>query len=250
MANPFIPNGDAALLSFAKAFAGGIASAPSAYAMSPPEADSIVQAVEAYEAAFKVANNPQTRTQSTVNIKDTRRNAMRDFIRVNANIIRANQGIDDALKIAIGIPPRKTNLTRRKCPGTSPVLSFVAATPGKHTINFMDSISMEKKKPFGAVRLELFRMLTDPVEPPPTSYDEDATGSVYVRSFTRNPISLDWPKPASPRLVTYFARWADSTGEVGPFSLALPTTIVGGKGAIAAMHADSAGEQVQLKRAA
>ena len=39
-----------------------------------------------------------------------------------------------------------------------------------------------------------------------------------MRSFTTNPIRVEFPMPKEPMLIVYWGRWADSTGEVGRWS--------------------------------
>jgi hypothetical protein len=49
-----------------------------------------------------------------------------------------------------------------------------------------------------------------------------------LRSYTRNPIVLAPPMARVPMRVVYWARWADSSGDVGPFSATAVAWIEGG----------------------
>src|SRR5439155_25826487 len=51
MATPFIPRKDSLALPMMRAFAGGIAAAPGAYALSPSDAAAIGRAVDEFDAA-------------------------------------------------------------------------------------------------------------------------------------------------------------------------------------------------------
>ena len=66
MATPFIPRKDSLALPMMRAFAGGIAPAPGAYALSPADAAAIGRAVDEFDAALAVATRPQSRTASAV----------------------------------------------------------------------------------------------------------------------------------------------------------------------------------------
>jgi hypothetical protein len=50
----------------------------------------------------------------------------------------------------------------------------------------------------------------------------------YLRSYTRSPIVLTPPMARVPMRVVYWARWADPTGNVGPFSKAAAGYVEGG----------------------
>jgi hypothetical protein len=52
--------------------------------------------------------------------------------------------------------------------------------------------------------------------------------SLYLRSYTRSPIRLTPPMAKVPMRIVYWARWADSTGNVGPFSATAAAWIEGG----------------------
>jgi hypothetical protein len=91
------------------------------------------------------------------------------------------------------------------------------------------AINFSKAKPEGAVRLELFVDLVPPDEPIPAHPGANHAGRPwYLRSYTRSPIVLQPPMARVPMRVVYWGRWADSTGEVGPFSATAVAWIEGG----------------------
>lgn len=202
----------------------------------------ITQAVADYQRAYDIAKNPKTHTRDAVQVKDQTRNAMVKFLRGYARRIRANDGISDADKIALGLPPHKLDKTRRQCPQTSPRLGLMGVTPGMHTLSIEDSIEdAQRKKPFGATRWELFMTLIGPdeiVPQSPTLPDERGIATIgdtaqpvrwawYVGSFTRFRAAVRHPQPPQPMRAVYWARWANNRGEFGPWSHALPTMFVG-----------------------
>jgi hypothetical protein len=79
-----------------------------------------------------------------------------------------------------------------------------------------------------AVRLELFVDLVPPGEPIPTWPGERWGGRMwYLRSYTRSPIEVEYPRCDEQMRVVYWARWAGANGATGPFSNTLATRVEG-----------------------
>ena len=96
-----------------------------------------------------------------------------------------------------------------------------------HELSF-ESLDCKAKAP-GAVRVELFADLIPPDEPIPEYPGANHAGRPwYLRSYTRSPIKLVPPMARVPMRVVYWGRWADSTGNVGPFSATAVAWIEGG----------------------
>jgi hypothetical protein len=88
-----------------------------------------------------------------------------------------------------------------------------------HELAFRAVGSSNKAKPAGAVRLELFYQLVAPGAPVPPPPRADHGGPEhYLRSYSRSPVRLAPPMSRVPMLVVYWGRWADATGNVGPWS--------------------------------
>jgi hypothetical protein len=80
-------------------------------------------------------------------------------------------------------------------------------------VRFADSTDPERRaRPFGAANLQLFVAIgTTP------SSDENA-GSLYG-CYTKGPVAVAFDPDDDGKVATYFARWASSKGEFGPWSL-------------------------------
>ncbi|MCC6682206.1 MAG: hypothetical protein IT445_14995 [Phycisphaeraceae bacterium] len=219
MVQSYIPTTDAHALQWMQAFSGGITASPSTYMLSVSDATAISSAVDAYATALATATDPNVRTPVNVNIKDTTRNAAEQICRQYAILIKNNGGISDASKIAIGVRPVNPSREPIPCPQTSPLLNVVAATPGAHTVRYVDSMTPSTvAKPFGATELQLFIAIADA----PTT-DEDA--AVFYGKFTKNPIGVAFAPGDDGKVATYFARWASRRGDVGPWSLPISMRI-------------------------
>jgi hypothetical protein len=219
MADSFIPRPDAQALIWMESFANGISANFAAYELSAIDATTISDAVEQFSEALSIASYVPTRTQETVNIKDTKRNAAESLCRQYALQIKVNNGISDALKLAIGVRPVNESREAIYVPQTSPLLNIVANTPGAQTVRYADSFDPEKRgKPFGAASIQLFVAIGD--EP----IDDEAQAQ-FVGNFTKNPIAVAFDETDNKRVASYFARWCGNRGDVGPWSLPVSMTI-------------------------
>jgi hypothetical protein len=164
---------------------------------------------------------------------DAREDAVRIMRRLG-HLVRSNLRLDAATKMSLGIRPREEKPKMLTVPNEPPQLRFVrahhesASTP-MHELAFSVLHEWHKSKPPGAVRLELFVDLVPPEEPIPAYPGANHAGRPwYLRSYTRSPIKLIPPMARVPMRVVYWARWADSVGNVGPFSATAAAWIEGG----------------------
>lgn len=219
MADSFIPRPDALALIWMESFANGISANPAAYELSAIDASTISTAVTEFSDALSVSSYVPTRTQDTVNIKDTKRNSAESLCRQYALQIKVNNGISDALKLAIGVRPVNESREPIYVPQTSPLLNIVANTPGAQTVRYADSFDPEKRgKPFGAASLQLYLAIGE------TPIDDEAQAAFYG-NFTKNPVAVAFDEADNKKVATYFARWQGKRGDVGPWSLPISMTI-------------------------
>ncbi len=150
------------------------------------------------------------------------------------NIIRISESVRPEDRVTAGIKERPERLRSRECPQEAPDLEFVralhqsGATP-MHELRFRARAAYTSAKPAGATRVELFVDLVPPNEPIPARPGANHGGRPwYLRSYTRSPIVLAPPMARVPMRVVYWARWADSVGNVGPFSATAAAWIEGG----------------------
>ena len=233
MGDKFIPNGDFDFATMAEHFARTIANDPARVNVSQTDADALSAAVVAFRAALNMARGASRSTVAT-HEKETARGEAERIIRRIANTIRGNDQIDSVSKVVLNLRDRPTKVKQQSCPKTPPRLTFVralherGATP-MHELEFSDPDARSSKKPDGAVRLELFVDLIPPDEPTPNHPGANHNGRPwYLRSFTRSPIILTPPMTRVPMRVIYWGRWADSIGNVGPFSATAVAWIEGG----------------------
>jgi hypothetical protein len=234
MADKFIPNGDLDFKMMAEKFARAIAAEPSRFHVSQADSEVLTQAVEAYSRAYQITHNKSSRTTNATREKDQARAAAERIIRKWAAVIRANDAVDSIAKRSLGLRERPEKMKSQPCPAEPPRLRFLRAlhegngSVPVHELEFR-AMDWSSRKPAGAVRLELFIDLIPPDEPIPTHPGANhGSRPWYLRSYTRSPIRLTPPMAKVPMRIVYWARWADSTGNVGPFSATAAAWIEGG----------------------
>ncbi|MGI9013390.1 MAG: hypothetical protein ACR2GY_03980 [Phycisphaerales bacterium] len=207
------------------------------------EIELLGRAVREYRSALTKATHRTTRTEQAIGEKNAARKEAEDRVRLVANMIRTSPYVSASHKQALRLKEQPKRKKARKCPTRPPLLEFLGSGDGVaqgagtgggsglHVLRFWDYEPpvpgqrldrKSKSKPEGAVRLELFVDLVPAGEPLPQSpLDRVRMGRGwpwYLRSFTKNPIEVEFPLAAQPMLVVYWARWADSAGETSRFS--------------------------------
>jgi hypothetical protein len=219
MANDYIGRTDAQALQWMQTFSSGLQSDPAKYFVAPIQAAAIVAAVDLFAAGLADAVDPDQRTSVVIAAKDEARNNAEQLCRQFALQIKMNGGISNPDKMAIGVRPVNPSRDPINCPATSPILSIIAATPGAQTLRFADSMTPETgKKPFGATELQLFVHVAD-------TATEDPDAASFYGKFTKNPVGVAFSPTDKGKEATYFARWGDRKGSVGPWSLPVTMTI-------------------------
>jgi hypothetical protein len=155
----------------------------------------------------------------TVLVKKQSRDLAQGVCERYAMRIRADDGISDVQKIAIGVRPLNRGRSKINCPQSSPLLGIVRAKNTIHVLCYKDTQTPESPaKPFGATELRLF-----------VAIGGDEAVSVdhakLVGKFTRNPIEVTFDHKHDRQRATYWARWASRRGEVGPWSLPVAMSI-------------------------
>jgi hypothetical protein len=226
MARRFFPDADTAFEHKMRAFADNIAQRPEAYGIPRDDEQAIVQAVKDFAGALQSSRVPSTRSKALVARKDEARAELTQLVRRALLLIRANEQLSIEDRVNIGLIERPERAKKQRCPQSQPVLYFKAdvhrtwSTPGWHVITFNDLIvSAKRAKPDGASRLELFVDLV-PLDEPWPNMPGDRHGGLafYLGSYTRTPFKIAYPKTNVPMRVVYWGRWANNTGETGPFS--------------------------------
>jgi hypothetical protein len=212
MAASWIPVNDDALDPFVNNFQTLIAANPTNYGLVAADATAITAAYTSWHTAFLAAINPTTRTKATVATKNTQKTNVLQVVRRYAATIRANHGISDALKIGLGVHIPDTVPTPVPPPTTQPVLTIVDAGIGSQVLRAADQTTPNKRaRPVGTTGLLLFRAVDTAAAPDPTT-------AQFLTFLTRSDFTSTFTMADNGKTATYFARWTNSRGELGPWS--------------------------------
>lgn len=226
---PYIPPRDTDLVTWADNFSTLITAAPATYALTPTDAATIAALVATWDDAYTVANNPTTRSPTTVAAKNTAKNAMLPVVRTYASQIRLNPGVADSDKIALGLNLPNNSPSPIPAPSTTAVLTITSATPLRHTLKFRDETASptSRAKAPNSIGCEIWRgvstiALTDPSQ------------CSFYGMAVKVPFYSDFDSGDAGKIATYFGRWANRAGSAGnniavtgPWGVAISQTIVG-----------------------
>lgn len=219
MALPYIPTTDAGVRDWLNNFSTLITATPTAFGLTSSDALAIATVASNYNAAYLAAVNPSTRTRATVAAKDAQKAAALFVCRPYAMRINANNTVTNSQREALGITVRDTTPTRLPAPTTHPLLECVSSSPNEQLVRFSDELTpASRSKPFPATALLLFRSIG-------TAPGSDPNAAAYVGSFTKNPLLVPTNNDDVGKIATYFGRWVNRKGQVGPFSAAASLAI-------------------------
>lgn len=212
MSTSWIPTQDGPLDTFVLNFSTLITAAPTTYGLSTSDATAIAAAYTSWHAAYLAAVNPGTRTAGTIATKNIQKANVMSVVRGYGATIRANRAISDANKIALGLHVRDTAPTPVPAPSTYPLLTVDTFNLGTLTLHAADQATPDRRaRPAGSAGMLLFSVVaTTPVTTP--------EGLAFNAFLTKPKFQNTFDPADSGKTVTYFARWTNGKGELGPWS--------------------------------
>lgn len=221
----YIPPRDGDFNTWIVNFSGYIVTNYASLGLSSADSAALGEMQLAWSTAYAAALNGSTRGPMTVNVKDAARANVQTRARQIATIIQANPGITDAQKTALGITLRKQLPTPVPAPTSSPLLTFIAATPLQHTMRWADQTTpAARSMPFGVIALELDVWIYKPVTPPPPP--GPPSPPTLVLTMTRQPGAINFTSDVVGYTAYYLANWRTRRGLLGPVSNAISQTII------------------------
>lgn len=155
--------------------------------------------------------------------KDAARTIYEAAIRPLVRRLQASPSVSDAERGALGITiPDAGGGGPVPAPTTRPLITVDCSQRLRHVIGFMDETTpTTKAKPAGVVGAEVWVKVLPVSEPPPT----DPAVFTFIALDTRTPYTLDFPGTDGGKNAHYILRWANSTGQRGPWSETVSATI-------------------------
>jgi hypothetical protein len=219
MGTHFIPTREAELNPWLGNFCGKIAAGPATYDLTVSDGMTLTHAYDAWHAAYTAAIDPGTRTRPTVNEKNRQRRAIIALVRGYASTIRVNPNVSNELKLNLGLHVRAAAATAISTPATYPMLSVTELRRGTQDLRIIDSSAPTRRaKPAGTVGLLIFRHIGDgPARTPQQAQ--------FLAFATRTEFTAEFAHADNGKTATYFARWTNFRGEMGPWSTAVSMPI-------------------------
>jgi hypothetical protein len=213
-----VPTQDGAAKTYFNAYAAKVALDPGKYFLSNADSAAISAAAASYSAAYDAAVAPGEKSELKTIAKDESRNSCEALIRLYSIQIKYNMGISTDDKAALGISQPNPTRTSRDVPPTQVQLGILGSLTGSQTLTYRAPESEGKAKPFGAQTVELRVAIDDEAV-------TDVNLAKNVGLFSRNPIGVAFEAADNKKVATYWARWANVRGQVGPWSIPVSMTI-------------------------
>jgi hypothetical protein len=187
---PYIPRPQADFSAWANRLARLVAECPEKFALSPAEAAKITAMVEHWNAAYRLATAPWTKTKCTVQTKNEVLRDTLDVLRGYAQRIARAAEVSEGDKKAVGVNPGTSKWTRIAVPTSHPVLAVKEALCQRLTLKYFDSESIKHAvaKPHGVGSCQIFYALR-PLSAPPITNRAELVTQVTA---TRSPVILDF----------------------------------------------------------
>ncbi len=218
----YIPSTDAAFRDWLNNFSTLISADPGKYGLDASDAAVIADHYANYNAAYQVVQTPSTRNSGTIAQKDALKASAVGSVRVYAQMIKTNAGVDNQDKIDLGLHVNDPTPTPIPQPSTAPLLTIQAAFSGEHLIRYADeNTPASRRKPHGAIQIQINRTIAVGVDPDPAN-------STMMGLYTKQPVLAMADPVDVGKTATYFGRWVTRTGLFGPWSLPVAMTIAFG----------------------
>jgi hypothetical protein len=220
----YLPSQDEALDTWATNFSTLISASPGTYGLMAADASAIATQVSLFSAALLLAKNPSTKTKATVADKNGKRAAMKQVIRQYALMIKQNQGVSDAAKVALGLTVPASIHTSTPAPSMAPILDLQSDGALRQMVEVSDSSDPKRKaKPAGVQGVVLLAYVgpSNPASPPTPDQAN------FKRLITRRSAPLMYGAGDVGKVATVWGHYYNPAGELGPISEAESLIITG-----------------------
>jgi len=190
------------------------------YGLSPQQITDYQTAHDNFLAARETANETDTRTKTTIQLKNGAKNALTLLAREYIKFIQSRPQTTNAERVSLNITVRDEKPSNIPAPTTMPVIT-IQSTVGK-TVNFIirdENAPDTKTKPAGVVSAIIMSYVGD-------AAPNELTDWSLAKTLTRNSSSLTFPAstPACAK-VWLVALWQNAKGQTGPIGNPVSTNV-------------------------
>jgi hypothetical protein len=207
---PYIPNKDAEVVQWGRNYSDLLTDDPPRYGLSAADALIVQTQFDIFNASYERATDPSTRTIVTVADKDGEKLTFLQLARQYAAIIRANAGVSDEDKTALGLHIPDPTPTPIPPPTTYPTVSILLLGSGEMQLFIADQLTPDiKAKPAGVAGCLLFRKFA-------ATRPTDMVGALLHRVITRADTVLDTSDVPPGNFIAFQGQWFNKKGQIGP----------------------------------
>ena len=197
--------------------------------LDPTDLNPLEEALSAWNAAYPEHLAAQNAARAARDTKDAAKRELERQIRPVSAFIQTYPKTTDADRATIGISVRDTGGTPVPPPTSRPVVLIESGSRLTHRLSVLDqgeshgseSRATRKRRPRGTLGAEVYLALVSPHEPPPASMDSYK----FIRTVTGGTADVTFPAEQGGKQAAYLVRWISSTGEPGPWGMAVTATV-------------------------
>lgn len=198
MSSNFLPKREAELVTWSTNFKTKITATPTAYGLSAPQATAYGGLHDAFVAAYQTANNPDTRSPSSIIAKDMARDVLANNARLLARIVQATPIVTAQQKSDLGLSVRDTQPSPIPPPADAPAIVIESAAGNTVRIRLIDKENPARRgKPAGVDGASVFSFVgaAAPAE------EADWT---FEGNTTRTGVGIVFPATVAPGAKVWF----------------------------------------------
>jgi hypothetical protein len=206
----YIPTKDAEIVQWGRNFSDRLTATPATYGLEAADAAIVQNQFNIFNLAYEDALDPSTRTRVTIADKDGEKLTFLQLVRQYAAIIRANAGVTNEDKAALGLTIPDPTPTPVPVPATSPLLTVTLSGVGVHQMSVTDQLTPEKKaKPQGVAGCILYMKSGATI---PASMDDAPVAGLLTKCDN----IIDTSAVTNGHYVSYRGQWYNRKGQLGP----------------------------------
>lgn len=206
---------------FQAQFITAVAANPGKFGVTTQDVTTLQAAQTAWDAALPIHVKAHADALTATHTKEVSRTTLETALRTAARKVNGTAGADNSLRVAAGLHPYDSALTRIGAPTTQPIGRV--ETKGNHTLvlHFADATTPTKAaKPHGVHGCQIYLAVG-------TAAPADPTGYTFVALDTRTPYTDVHPAADAGKMAYYMLRWANAKGEPGPWGDVVSAKIPG-----------------------
>jgi hypothetical protein len=214
----FLPDNDAELVAWTTNFVTYASANLAALGLVAADLAPITTNQSAFGTAFTTNTAAQNAAQSAAAAKDAARAELESVLRALVRKIQANSAVTNAQRESLGLSLRGMPRTTVSAPTSHPVLTVDTSQRLRHTVAFIDSVTMTRGKPDGILGCEIWVKIGGA---PPT----DPSELQFLGLDTRTPYTAEFDGDDTGKTAHYMGRWVSTRTEHGPWSETASATI-------------------------